>query len=118
MAMKMDPIQEAAAKLLFGTPDTYRVGKRETKPDDREGKTRLTVRFDPSTLTLSAPTGRRTKLPGATLLHYVEEPAQTPTGGRYTRRALTVRTSDGRKWFGTMKNGTDIVKLRLAPNGE
>lgn len=116
--MKMDRTQEAAAKLLFSTQNTYRVSQRETKEDDREGKTRLTVRFDPSTLTLSAPTGRRTKLPGATLLHYIEAPAQTPTGGRYTKRALTVRTSDGRKWFGTMKNGTDVVKLRLAPNGE
>jgi PAS domain-containing protein len=86
------------------------------KPDSEEGKTRLTVRFDPNQLRLyRADLTYRKALPGATLLRFIEEPAQTPTGGRYTRRAITVRTRDGRLWYGTVKTGTDIVRLRLAP---
>lgn len=90
--------------------------------DKREGKTRLTVRFDPATLSVYRGDSKYrtagTKLRGATVLRYVEEPARTPTGGRYTRRGITVRTSDGRRWYGTLKAGTDVVKLRLAPKDE
>jgi len=105
MPIQMTPEQEAVARALF-----------DPEPDKREGKTRLTVRFNSTTLKISKASGNRWALKGAVVLRYVEEPATTPTGGRYTRRALTVRTSDGRRWFGTLKNGTDVVKLRLAPS--
>lgn len=87
--------------------------------DPREGKTRLTVRFrnvEGEPLGVYRPgKGRRVK--AGIVLHYVEAPAKTPTGGRYIRRAMTVRTPDGKRWWGTLKNGSDIVRLRLAENG-
>jgi len=78
---------------------------------------RLVVRFDPQTLTLypGDAVRRRYPLRGALVLQYKEGPARTPTGGVYTRRGLTVRTKDGKRWYGTVKNDTDVVKLRLAP---
>lgn len=94
-------------------------------PDKREGKTRLTVRFSPNTHKFyyhydgkdgkPAPMVKRVNI---TLLRYEEKPALTPTGGRYIRRSLIARTKDGRKWYGTLKNGTNVVKLRLAPKEE
>lgn len=107
MPIQMSPEQEKVAAELFATVPVV---------DSREGKTRLTVRFDPENLRLyrSNPK-RRTPFPGLTLLRYQESPARTPSGGRYTRRALTVRTRDGRKWWGNVKKDTDIVILRLAP---
>lgn len=89
--------------------------------DPREGKTILTVRFDVKTLELLHPTkpGKskyRRVYKGLSLLRYVEdEAARTPTNGHYTRRGLTVRSKDGRLWYGTMRKDTDEVKLRLAP---
>jgi hypothetical protein len=103
MAIQMTKEQEKLAKQLFSPT-----------ADPREGKTRLTVRFLADEIAVVRPNrGRRVK--AGVVLHYVEKPAVTPSGGKYIRRAMTVKTSDGRKWFGTLKNGSDIVRLRLAP---
>lgn len=76
---------------------------------------RLVVRFDPDTLGIwPATVRRRTRtnmLKGALVTHYVSRPDKTPTGGRYQRRQFTVRYK-GAKWYGTVKNGTDLVTLR------
>lgn len=82
----------------------------DTDPSDR-----LVIRFDTETHRINKASGRRTPLHGATLIHYTETPAQTPTGGRYMARRMTVRTADGRRWVGSMKNGTDVVRLRPEP---
>jgi hypothetical protein len=82
----------------------------DTQPSDR-----LVIRFDTENHRINKPSGRRTPLHGAVLIHYTETPAQTPTGGRYMARRLTVRTADGRRWVGSMKNGTDVVRLRPEP---
>lgn len=102
--MEMTPEQEKLAVELFGTGNN----------DPREGEDRLTVRFDPDKLAVYRAKGHRKPVPGLILLHYKETPSVTPTGGHYTARRLTVRTRDGKKWWGTVKHGTDIVKLRLA----
>lgn len=82
------------------------------KPEDA----RLHIRFNHETQTVYRANGKhRVLLPGAIVLHYVEKPAKTPTGGRYVKRAMTIRTKDGRKWVGTMRKDTDIVILRPAP---
>lgn len=93
----------------------FQYAEPKEKRDDREERDdRLVVRFDQERMRVyRADLKYRKPLPGATLLHYVETPATTPTGGRYTARRLTVRTADGRKWVGTLKNGTDVVRLRL-----
>lgn len=67
---------------------------------------RVEFKFDPQTLKF---TGKGSK--GVTLLHYVDRPAKTPTGGRYTRRAMTIRYS-GEKWVGTMRKDSNLVKFR------
>ena len=104
--MNMTKEQEKLAQELFAPT-----------ADPREGKTRLTVRFIRDEVAVVKPSrGRRVK--AGTVLHYVEKPAVTPTGGRYQKRAMTVKTKDGRKWYGTMRNGSDIVRLRLAENGD
>ena len=74
---------------------------------------RLVVRFDPETQTFyPGDVQRRRKPLKATLLHFVDNPAnRTPTGGRFRSVRFTVRI-DGRKWVGQMKNGTDVVRLR------
>lgn len=101
---KMTEDEKRVAVTLFGSEDA-----------DREGKDRLTIRFNPETLTFYKPFGyRRTKLKGMTLLRYAESTALTPTGGRYTARRLKVRSKDGRLWWGTLKTGTEVVRLRLA----
>lgn len=77
---------------------------------------RLEIRFDPETLNMWPVTAKRrtnTNRINAVVLHYREAPSFTPTGGRFTSRRFTVRTADGRKWFGQTKNGTDVVRLRL-----
>lgn len=109
-SLQMTREQEDLAFKLFGT----------WKPDPREGKTKLTVRFDPETQELfkgpiPGKRPRRVPLRGAFVLRYAETTALTPTNGRYTRRSLTVRTKDGRRWYGLVKRDTDVVKLRLAP---
>jgi hypothetical protein len=54
-------------------------------------------------------------VPGATVTRYiVDEAARTPSGGKYTRRGITVRTQDGRTWYGTVRRESDVVNLRLA----
>lgn len=112
-SLQMTKTQEDLAFKLFGT----------WTPDKREGKTLLTVRFDVETHELfkgpvSGKRPRRVPLRDAVVLRYAETTAVTPTGGRYTRRALTVRTRDGRRWYGLIRRGTDVVKLRLAPEPE
>lgn len=108
--MQMTDEQNKVAAELFAPTE-----------DPREGKTILTVRFDVERLELLHPTkpgkGKyRRPYKGLSLLRYVEdESAKTPTRGSYVRCGLTVRSSDGRLWYGTMKKGTDEVKLRLAP---
>jgi hypothetical protein len=79
---------------------------------------RLTVRFDPKTLGLWPETvrtrSRRNRLKKAHVVEYVENPAaRTPSGGKYTSRRFTV-IIEGVRWYGTVKNGTDIVRLRRA----
>lgn len=81
-----------------------------------EGSQRLTIRVDTETLNLYRvpPSGKRssTRLKGAVVLQYVERPAQTPSGGRYTARRMTIRTADGSRWVGTMRKDSDIVRFR------
>ena len=100
----MSPTEEKVATELFGTGEVER-------------KDRLVIRFDTENHKILKPSGRRTPLHGAVLLHYTETPAKTPSGGRYTARRLTVRTADGKRWVGSMKNGTDVVRLRPEPKG-
>jgi hypothetical protein len=79
---------------------------------------RLTIRFDPedgSIYHYSEKYRSRRPMRNAVLLRYVEQPSRTPTGGRFIARRLRVRTRDGRRWVGQMKNGTDIVRLRPEP---
>lgn len=102
--------EETLAAELFKVADV----------DPREGKTLLTVRFDPTRpdVVFYGPHLRRNKIVyrGATVLRYMEDAsARTPTGGRYTRRQLTVRV-DGRTWQGYLpheRRGTDVVHLHL-----
>lgn len=79
-----------------------------------DGKTHLTIRFNPETQEIFKPVGHRYPLKGAVLLQYVERPDRTPTGGRFTARRLRVRYK-GKKWVGQVKDGTDVVRLRLEP---
>lgn len=75
---------------------------------------RLHIRFDPETQTIYPMSKRRSRpLVGAVLLHYKESIRKTPTGGRYFAKRMTIRYK-GKKWFGQVKNGTDVVILRLA----
>jgi hypothetical protein len=96
--------------------------------DPSERKDRLTVRFsvlldgngkgEPRFELYKGDSKRNTpgnRLEGATVTRYiVDEGARTPTGGKYTRRGITVRTRDGRTWYGTIRKDSDVVKLRLA----
>lgn len=80
---------------------------------------RREVRFDPDSLTIWPVTvTRRTKTNRirATMLHYVDNPVnRTPTGGKFRSQRFTIRThDDNRVWYGTVKKGTDIVRLRPA----
>lgn len=97
------------------TDEQHRIARSLFSPVVGSKDDRLFIRFNPRTGRISKGEGRRWPLQGAVLLHYVEKPAVTPTGGRYTARRMTIRTADGRKWVGTMKKGTDSVKLRPAP---
>lgn len=77
---------------------------------------RLVIRFNTETHTILPNTPRaRNPLKGATLLHYKESIRKTPTGGRYLAKRMTIRTKDGRRWVGQVKNGTDVVRLRPEP---
>lgn len=78
---------------------------------------RFEVRFDPEQMAFwPKDVQRKTKTNrmGATILHYVDNPAaRTPTGGKFRAIRFTVRI-DGRKWVGQVKKDTDIVRLRPA----
>lgn len=98
---------------LFGVPASER-------------KDRLTVRFvvflpekgEPRFELYREGTKRNTpgnRLHGATVTRYiVDEGARTPTGGKYVRRGITVKTADSKTWYGTIRKDSDVVKLRLA----
>lgn len=58
------------------------------------------------------PTG---KVRFGVITHYVEKPSQTPSGGKFTSRRFTLRAPGGRRWYGQMKKGSDLVTLRPAP---
>ena len=86
-----------------------------------KGTDRLEIQFEVETVT-TYPAGKkltkRTKpLKGAVLLRYVEQPAKTPTGGRFIARRLLVSIG-GRRWVGQMKNGTNVVRLRPEPKNK
>jgi hypothetical protein len=86
-------------------------------PHKGEGETHLTVRFDPDKpgAIFYGPHARQRKIrmKGATVLSYKFDPsARTPTGGKWIKQSLLVRTEDGRRWTGTVKTGTDVVILR------
>jgi len=103
--------QEQLAAELFKSDD-------RPLPAKGEGKTRFTIRFDstrPGVIYYGPhERQRKVRIPGAVVLSYkVDASAKTPTGGKYTRQSLLVRTRDGRKWTGTVKNGTDVIVLRL-----
>lgn len=96
------------------TADTELDRNRPTPPSQQ----RLVVRFDTETATIYSGTAKRRSyrpLKSAVLLRYVEQPAKTPTGGRFIAKRLLVRTKDGRRWVGQVKNGSDIVRLRPEP---
>lgn len=79
---------------------------------------RLTVRahFDQhgflSHVTL--PKGPGSRRPFGKVLHYIETPRETPSGGKYISRQFTLAAPGGRKWYGTMKKDSDVVTLRPA----
>lgn len=87
---------------------------------------RLVVRFDPETLRFWPETTQRrtnTNTLPMTITEYVENTgSRAPTkskkpgaiGGKFVSRRFTVRDADGRKWYGQVKEGTDIVRLRPA----
>lgn len=108
--------EERVALELFASGD-------RPPPHKGEGKTHLTVRFDntrPGVIYYGPhERERKVRIPGATVLRYTIDPsARTPTGGRWVRQSLIVRTQDGRKWMGTSKGGTDVVILRLMKEGK
>lgn len=75
---------------------------------------RLVVRFDTVSARAFIAQGPNKGKPIGTVLHYIETPRKTPTGGRYVAKQFTLRTPNGRKWFGTMKSDSDIVRCRPA----
>lgn len=100
-----------AAQLFASSADDY------YPPHKDEGDSRLTVRFDSTRpgVIFYGPHARkrRIRIPGAVVLSYkIDTSAKTPTGGRYIKQSLRVRTEDGRKWAGQVKSGTDVVILR------
>jgi hypothetical protein len=104
-----DTENEMAAKL-FASAD-------RPPPHKGEGETHLTVRFDPANpgAIYWGPHARqrRVRMKGATVLSYkLDTSARTPSGGKYIRQTVVVRTEDGRKWMGMVKAGTDVVILR------
>lgn len=99
----LNEIENEVSSVLFGN-----------QLSELDGRTHLTIRFDPETQEIFKPTGHRYPLRGAILLQYVEKPDRTPTGGRFTSKRLRLRYK-GKKWVGQVKNGTDVVRLRLEP---
>lgn len=76
---------------------------------------RLVVRFDTDNAQALIARGPNAGKPIGVVLHYIETPAKTPSGGKYTRRQFTLRTPDGRKWVGTLKKDSNIVRCRPDP---
>jgi hypothetical protein len=111
--MTVRELTKAESKMaaeLFATSD-------RPLPHKGEGTTHLTVRFDPGKpgVIYYGPHARvnRIRMPRTVVLSYkVDAAAKTPSGGKYVRQTLRVRTEDGRKWTGTVKSGTDVVILR------
>jgi hypothetical protein len=97
--------------------ELFKVGDRPP-PHTGELRTHLTVRFDPALpgVVYYGPhlRERKVRIPGAVVLSYMlDTSARTPTGGRFARQSLLIRTSDGRKWQGNPKPGTDVVVLKI-----
>lgn len=105
------------AALLSPVTDHDEPRGNEPMAETEAPADRLVIRFDPKTLTIWPGDAKRkaknNRLKGAVVTEFVERPTQTPTGGRYTSQRFTVRYQ-GKKWYGTVKNGTDVVRLRLA----
>lgn len=72
---------------------------RVNRPDDSH----LMVRFNPATVTTHVAYGPKAGAPYGVVLHFVEAPRKTPTGGRYTARQFTLRDPDGVLWWGSLK---------------
>lgn len=99
------------------TPARARARAEKVQPQTQPPEERLEVRFDHEAMAFWPATAKRkakTNRLKATLVHYREAPAVTPTGGKFTSRRFTV-VIDGRRWVGQTKNGTDIVRLRPDP---
>lgn len=99
--------------------DTFKCEAEEnTKPTTTTTTVcnRLTVYFDADAVKAYTvtPKGRRSLHRAGTVLYYVEAPRKTPTGGRYVARQFTLRTPDGKKWWGTLKKNSSIVRCRPA----
>lgn len=88
--------------------------RAKTATDER----RLTVRFDTVNYQAVVPRGRNAGQRIGTVLHYVETPRETPSGGKYTARQFTLRTPGGDLWFGTLPKDSDIVRLRPATQAQ
>lgn len=73
---------------------------------------RILVRFDVDKVEAQVPRGPNAGKRIGTVTHFVERPAETPTGGKYTSRKFRVTMPGGRVWYGTVKKGTNLVKLR------
>jgi hypothetical protein len=98
------------ATTLFASTD-------RPPPHKGEGSTHLSVRFDPGTPGVIYwgyhARERRIRMRDVTVLSFKIDPtATTPTGGRWIKQTVVVRTKDGRKWAGTVKTGTDALILR------
>lgn len=107
---EMTEEEEEMAAKLFKSAD-------RPPPHKGEGDTHLTVRFDntqPNVIFYGPhERDRRIRIPGAVVLRYtLDTSAKTPTGGKYVKQSLMIRTRDGRKWTGTLKQGTDVVILK------
>lgn len=111
---KMTTEESVQAAALFASDDVER-------PHKGEGNTHLSVRFDPNNPGAVYwgyhARQRRIRMRDATVLSFKIDPtAQTPTGGKWVRQTVVVRTGDGKKWAGTVKAGTDKVILRRIPD--
>lgn len=116
-------IDKFAALTALGDVLTADTPLDRHRPKGRDAD-RLEIRFDVETATVYPAVKRlRNPLKNAVLLRYVEQPSLTPTGGRYIARRLLVqtvnpKTRELRRWVGTMKKDTDVVRLRPEPKGK
>lgn len=62
---------------------------------------RLLVAFDDMYGNAYIPRGRNAGKVFGTVLEFIERPSKTPTGGQFISKRFTLRTPDGKKWYGT-----------------